>query len=125
MDDQTKALNSVAGQLTSFVSQIWLHQSYQAWLNFIVLSVLYLTIILVINRFWVATAIFGTVMTVFAIADKIKVELRNEPIIPADLQFITGGNGGSIMSFTTKEDMILINSAVTGVIWLIAVCVVL
>ncbi|MGO5519477.1 LTA synthase family protein [Bifidobacterium thermophilum] len=125
VDDQTKALNSVAGQLTSFVSQIWLHQSYQAWLNFIVLSVLYLTIILVINRFWVATAVFGTLMTVFAIADKIKVELRNEPIIPADLQFITGGNGDSIMSFTTKKDMILINSAVTGVIWLIVVCVVL
>lgn len=125
VDDQTKALNSVAGQLTSFVSQIWLHQSYQAWLNFIVLGVLYLTFILVINRFWVATAIFGTLMTVFAIADKIKVELRNEPIIPADLQFITGGNGDSIMSFTTKKDMILINSAVTGVIWLIVVCVVL
>lgn len=125
VDDQTKALNSVAGQLTSFVSQIWLHQSYQAWLNFIVLSVLYLTIILVINRFWVATAVFGTLMTVFAIADKIKVELRNEPIIPADLQFITGGNGDSIMSFTTKKDMILINSAVTGVIWLIVVCVAL
>lgn len=125
VDDQTKALNSVAGQLTSFVSQSWLHQSYQAWLNFIVLGVLYLTIILVINRFWVATAIFGTLMTVFAIADKIKVELRNEPIIPADLQFITGGNGDSIMSFTTKKDMILINSAVTGVIWLIVVCVVL
>ena len=125
VDDQTKALNSVAGQLTSFVSQIWLHQSYQAWLNFIVLGVLYLTVILVINRFWVATAIFGTLMTVFAIADKIKVELRNEPIIPADLQFITGGNGDSIMSFITKKDMILINSAVTGVIWLIVVCVVL
>ena len=125
VDDQTKALNSVVGQLTSFVSQIWLHQSYQAWLNFIVLGVLYLTIILVINRFWVATAIFGTLMTVFAIANKIKVELRNEPIIPADLQFVTGGNGGSIMSFTTKKDMVLINSAVTGVIWLIAVCVVL
>ncbi|KFJ02287.1 phosphoglycerol transferase [Bifidobacterium thermacidophilum subsp. thermacidophilum] len=125
VDDQTKALNSVAGQLTSFVSQIWLHQSYQAWLNFIVLGVLYLTVILVINRFWVATAVFGALMTVFAIADKIKVELRNEPIIPADLQFITGGNGDSIMSFTTKKDMMLINSAVTGVIWLIVVCVVL
>ena len=125
VDDQTKALNSVAGQLTSFVSQIWLHQSYQAWLNFIVLGVLYLTFILVINRFWVATALFSTLMTVFAIADKIKIELRNEPIIPADLQFITGGNGGSIMSFTTKKDMILINSAITGVIWLIVVCVVL
>ncbi|KAB8297479.1 phosphoglycerol transferase [Bifidobacterium apri] len=125
VDDQTKALNSVAGQLTSFVSQIWLHHSYQAWLNFIVLGVLYLTFILVINRFWVATALFGTLMTVFAIANKIKVELRNEPIIPADLQFVTGGNGGSIMSFTTKKDMVLINSAVTGVIWLIVVCVVL
>ena len=125
VDDQTKVLNSVVGQLTSFVSQIWLHQSYQAWLNFIVLGVLYLTFILVINRFWVATALFGTLMTVFAIANKIKVELRNEPIIPADLQFVTGGNGGSIMSFTTKKDMVLINSAVTGVIWLIAVCVVL
>lgn len=125
VDDQTKALNSVAGQLTSFVSQIWLHQSYQAWLNFIVLGVLYLTVILVVNRFWVATALFGTLMTVFAIADKIKIELRNEPIIPADLQFITGGNGDSIMSFTTKKDMILINSAVTRVIWLIVVCVAL
>lgn len=81
IDALTYVSQSVMGQTVNFFSKIFLNNQYQALLNLIVLSFIYLTIVLIINRFWIATAIFGTVMTVFAIANHIKILTRNEPII--------------------------------------------
>ena len=63
---------------------------------------MYLVVVTFLNRFWVATAIFGTVMVVFSIANRFKYLLRNEPIIPADLSFISSGNTGEIVSFIPR-----------------------
>ena len=103
------------GQTVNFFSKIFLNNQYQALLNLIVLSFIYLTIVLIINRFWIATAIFGTVMTVFAIANHIKILTRNEPIIPADLNFVSGGTTKQLFSFIPKSCESLVNNAVTGV----------
>lgn len=51
VDENTRAANSIIGQLTSFVTQIWLHHQYQFVLNYLILAVVYAIIILVINRF--------------------------------------------------------------------------
>lgn len=125
IDDTTRVLQSVIGRTTKFVSQIWIDHQYQALLNFIVLGVIYLTLVLILNRFWVASAIFGTVMTVFAVANHIKIESRNEPVIPADLNFITGGNAGELTSFIPKSSQALVDGAVTGVICFVAICIVM
>ena len=125
IDDTTRVLQSVIGRTTKFVSQIWIDHQYQALLNFIVLGVIYLTLVLILNRFWVASAIFGTVMTVFAVANHIKIESRNEPVIPADLNFITGGNAGELTSFIPKSSQTLVDGAVTGVIYFVAICIVM
>lgn len=125
IDDTTRVLQSVIGRTTKFVSQIWIDHQYQALLNFIVLGVIYLTLVLILNRFWVASAIFGTVMTVFAVANHIKIESRNEPVIPADLNFITGGNAGELTSFIPNSGQVLVDGAVASVICFVAICIVM
>lgn len=125
VDDTTRILGSVSGQLTRFVSQMWLEGDWRFLLNFVALGLIYLTIIAVLNRFWISTALFGSIMVIFAIANKFKVEARNEPIIPADMNFISGGNTGELMSFIPTNGMHLVNTAITGLMWFIGVCIVL
>ena len=83
VDSTTKILNSVNGRVTRFVTQMWLEEDKLNWLlNFLALGMVYLVLVFVINRFWVATAVFAITMSVYAVANSIKVILRNEPILP-------------------------------------------
>ncbi|MDR4222832.1 LTA synthase family protein, partial [Priestia megaterium] len=119
VDDTTRIMQSVAGQLTKFVSQMWLEQKYIFLVNFVGLGLVYLALIFITNRFWIATIIFGTVMTTYGVANSIKVQLRNEPIIPADLTFVSGGDTGSIMSFVPETSEALVQGAIHVVIWFV------
>ena len=92
VSETTKILKSVAGQVTKFVSQMYLEQKYQFLLSLFTLAVIYLVFIFVTNRFWIATLLFGILFTVYGTANSVKMGLRNEPIIPADLSFVTGGD---------------------------------
>ena len=117
IDETTKVLQSVGGQVTRFVSQMWLEQKNVCLVSFMGLALIYLALIFVTNRFWIATLVFGVALTAFGVANSIKVQLRNEPIIPADLTFISGGDTGSIMSFVPKSSQTFVNGAITFVIW--------
>nr|WP_238567664.1 LTA synthase family protein [Bifidobacterium stellenboschense] len=132
VDDTTKALNSVNGQLTRFVAQMWLSGDGTDdtiklnWLlNFCALGMIYLVLVFVLNRFWVATAVFAIVMSVYAVANSIKMDLRNEPIIPSDLSFIFSGNGGEIASFIPEDSQPLVDGTITMLVWLTVICLVL
>lgn len=117
IDETTKVLQSVGGQVTRFISQMWLEQKNVCLVSFMGLALIYLAVIFVTNRFWIATLVFGVALTAFGVANSIKVQLRNEPIIPADLTFISGGDTGSIMSFVPKSSQTFVNGAITFVIW--------
>ena len=125
ISEAVKQASSIVGQLAHFISQIWFDKNYIFLLNLIILAVAYLTLIFIINRFWIATAIFSTVMTVYAVANHIKIESRNEPVLPADLNFITGGNTGQLASFIPQSSQGLVNTAVSGVIWLVVICIIM
>ncbi|NEG70334.1 LTA synthase family protein [Bifidobacterium choloepi] len=96
-------------------------------LNFIALALVYLVIATLINRFWISTAVFGTLMSVLALANKIKIGLRNEPVIPSDLMMM--GSGGevsdSIMSFIPEDAEAMIGVAVKRLVVFVAICLVL
>lgn len=125
ISEAVRQASSIVGQLSHFISQIWSDKNYIFLLNLIILAVVYLTLIFIINRFWIATAIFSTVMTVYAVANHIKIESRNEPVLPADLNFITGGNTGQLASFIPQSSQGLVNTAVSGVIWLVVICIIM
>ena len=125
ISEAVRQTSSIVGQLSHFISQIWSDKNYIFLLNLIIFAVVYLTLIFIINRFWIATAIFGTFMTVYAVANHIKIESRNEPVLPADLNFITGGNTGQLASFIPQSSQGLVNTAVSGVIWLVVICIIM
>ena len=52
IDDTTRVLQSVIGRTTKFVSQIWIDHQYQALLNFIVLGVIYLSLVFTADCAW-------------------------------------------------------------------------
>ena len=58
VSEAVKQASSIVGQLAHFISQIWFDKNYIFLLNLIILAVAYLTLIFIINRFWIATAIF-------------------------------------------------------------------
>ena len=126
VDSTTKILNSVNGQLTRFVTQMWLEEDKLNWLlNFLALGMVYLVLVFVINRFWVATAVFAITMSVYAVANSIKIILRNEPILPSDLSFLSSGNGGEITSFIPKSSQALVDGTITMLILLTGICLIL
>lgn len=98
------------------------------YLNMIGLALIYALLVTCINRFWVGTALFGTLVMVFSVATRIKVTMRNEPVIPSDLGILTGNGGGGageVASFITEESQPLVNAAVTLLIWFAAICIML
>lgn len=123
VDDYTKAVQSVVGQLTSFVSDVWLRNDWTFVLNFLVIGLIYFVVVSLLNRFWVATAIVGTVLFAFSVANYCKVQLRNEPILPADLSFVSGGNTGEIVSFIPPDQIPLVHGALTTLLWFAGICV--
>lgn len=126
VDNTTKILNSVKGQLTKFVSQMWLEEDKLNWLlNFLALGMIYLVLVFVLNRFWVATAVFSIMMGVYAVANSIKVDLRNEPILPSDLSFIFSGNGGEIASYIPENSLALVHGTIKALILLTIICLAL
>ena len=121
-----KLVQGSVGQLTEYVTNMWLTDHQHIFiLNFVGLALIYLALIFVINRFWIATLIFGSAITAFGVANKIKISVRNEPIIPADFTFVSGGNAGNIMSFVPEDSQSFVNAAINVVIWFAVICVIL
>lgn len=102
--------------------------SASCYLNMIALVLIYLFLVTLVNRFWVGTALFGAFVMVFAVATKIKITMRSEPIIPSDLGFLSGGGGGGagdVASFVTDDSRPLVNTAIAWLVWFVVICVIL
>ena len=80
-------------------------------LNMIMVGLIYLVLLMLFNRFWVATPILMGVAIVIAVIERFKVEIRYEAILPSDLNFL-GSNTGNLMSFMPSNAPIMIAVAV-------------
>lgn len=125
IDPETMFNDSLRGQLLHFVTQMWTDHDFKFLLNFMVLSLIFIVLLLIINRFWICVAIFSSVIIVYAIANHFKVQLRNEPIIPADLNFISGGNTKQIVSFIPPNGISIAIGGVCGLVAIILFCILL
>ena len=115
-------LQQVTGDAYHYLS------SASCYLNMIPLVLIYLLLVTLVNRFWVGTALFGAFVMVFAVATKIKITMRSEPIIPSDLGFLSGGGGGGagdVASFVTDDSRPLVNTAIAWLVWFVVICVIL
>lgn len=67
-------------------------------LNMLLIGVIYLILLMITNRFWIATPILLAAALVIAVIEHFKVTIRYEAILPSDLSFL-GSNTGNLMSF--------------------------
>ncbi|MDD6461449.1 MAG: sulfatase-like hydrolase/transferase, partial [Bifidobacteriaceae bacterium] len=96
-----------------------------AWLNVVLLAGMFLFLIFAINRFWIAAWSFITIITVYAVANSIKVEQRNSTIVPSDLNFLSSGDGGKLMSFVPDSYQGIINHDIRMLVLLLIAVIVL
>lgn len=109
-------------QITKFVTQIWLKEQYIFLLNYGILALLFLCLILLFNNFWIASIIYIVFFGVLGVANYFKVQLRSEPVIPTDFNFI--GNAGEISSFIPADGYSLIFTVVRILLVSFVVCMV-
>lgn len=84
--------------------------------NLVPLTLVYLILVTVLNRFWAASGIFMALSYAVAVANKCKITARNEPIIPSDLGFVTGGGGaGNVAGFVEGSMKTLVDRGIKAV----------
>ena len=82
-----------------FVSKMWAKGNFVFVLNLLLIGALYLALLMLFNRFWIATPVLLAVAIIVGVIEHFKVSIRYEAILPSDLGFL-GSNTGNLMSFT-------------------------
>ena len=92
-----------------FVSKMWAKGNFVFVLNLLLIGALYLALLMLFNRFWIATPVLLAVAIIVGVIEHFKVSIRYEAILPSDLGFL-GSNTGNLMSFTPGAHWIILGA---------------
>lgn len=81
-----------------FVSKMWTDGNFVFVLNVILVALLYLMLLMLLNRFWASSIMMLAAGIIVAVIEHFKIEIRYEAILPADLGFL-GSNTGNMLTF--------------------------
>ena len=115
-------LSSPLNGLGDLVSKMWLKLNFVLLLNMIMVGIVYLVLLMLCNRFWIATPVLIAIATVIAVIERFKVEIRYEAILPSDLNFL-GSNTGNLMSFMPSNAPLVIGVAAAAFVVFVALIV--
>lgn len=104
-----------------FVSKMWTDLNFVAVLNLLLCGIVYLILLMISNRFWVATPIYLALATIIAVIEHFKITIRYEAVIPSDLSFLKS-DAGNLMSFMPSGAQWTILGAVAGFLVLLGLC---
>ncbi|MDF7641055.1 LTA synthase family protein [Bifidobacterium sp. ESL0784] len=97
-DTRVKLASPLTG-VWGMISKMWQNGNFVFVLNLLLLGLIYLAVIMVFNRFWIATPVMFVSIIFIAVVEHFKVSVRYETILPSDLSFVSNGDAGSLMSF--------------------------
>lgn len=92
-------------------------------LNIALLALFYLSLIFILNRFWIASALYSSIIIIWMIANRIMVSLRHEAVTPNDLSTGLTVGGSHMSSFIAGDNKVLVNTGVSLVITALFVCI--
>lgn len=104
-----------------FVSKMWTDLNFVAVLNLLLCGIVYLILLMISNRFWVATPIYLALAIIIAVVEHFKITIRYEAVIPSDLSFLKS-DAGNLMSFMPSGAQWTILGAVAGFLVLLGLC---
>ena len=104
-----------------FVSKMWTDLNFVAVLNLLLCGIVYLILLMISNRFWVATPMYLALAIIIAVVEHFKITIRYEAVIPSDLSFLKS-DAGNLMSFMPSGAQWTILGAVAGFLVLLGLC---
>jgi phosphoglycerol transferase MdoB-like AlkP superfamily enzyme len=116
------ALPEPLAGLWDFIVKMWTQQRYVFVLNLALLALVYLAVLFLINRFWVATPVVMTAWMIFSLVERFKVQSRYEALLPTDFDFLNS-NAGDIATFLPSGSTGIIINVTIGMLVFIALCV--
>lgn len=108
----------------SFIAQIFIGK-FMAINNVFLVAPVYLVLLMVFNQFWIASGTLLSVATVISVIERFKLESRSETVIPSDLNFLSGGNAGNLMSWIPDDGVQILIGAVVFIVAIIAAMMIL
>lgn len=113
--------SSLSASAWNIISKMWLKLNFVFVLNILILALIYGILLIIINRFWITSAILISASIIVSVIEYMKVNVRYETILPADLNFLKS-NTGNIASFLPDNANAVIFSSIVAVLitWVIA-----
>ena len=115
-------LSSPLVGLGDLIVKMFTKANFVLALNMILVGVIYMVLLMLINRFWIATPVLLAVAIVIAVIEHFKIGIRYEAILPSDLGFL-GSNTGNLMSFVPAGWQWVVLGAVAVFAAVVALCV--
>ena len=104
-----------------FVTKMWTDLNFVAVLNLLICGIVYLILLMICNRFWVATPIYLAIAIIIAVVEHFKIVIRYEAVLPSDLSFLKSDTG-NLMSFMPAGAHWIILGAAAGFLVLLGLC---
>ena len=115
-------LSSPLVGLGDLIVKMFTKANFVLVLNMILVGVIYMVLLMLFNRFWIATPVLLAVAIVIAVIEHFKIGIRYEAILPSDLGFL-GSNTGNLMSFVPAGWQWVVLGAVAVFAAVVALCV--
>lgn len=90
---RSQVLNGLIDNITRMFSNIWENLNFVFVLNLLIFAVIYGLIIILTNRFWLTSMVLLSLCIIISIIEYMKIFVRNEAILPADLNFLQSDTG--------------------------------
>ncbi|MFU0518189.1 LTA synthase family protein [Gardnerella vaginalis] len=107
--------SSLSASAWNIISKMWISLNFVFVLNLLIVALIYGILLMVINRFWITTLILITLSVIISVIEYMKVNVRYETILPADLNFLKS-NTGNIASFLPDNAIAVIVCAIIAVL---------
>lgn len=108
--DGDALLTAWSRNVFALVKKMWEQLNFILLLNLLLVALLYVILIMLTNRFWMATLVLFIVALFISVINLMKVGVRGETIQPADFNFL-GSDAGNITSFLPRNAGIIIGTA--------------
>lgn len=102
--------SAMSGGRWGLITKTWKELNFVIVLSALVVAMIYGLILLISNRFWISSAIILSVSLLIAVIEYMKVNVRYETILPADLNFLKS-NTGNVASFLPDNAPMVIGVA--------------
>lgn len=115
-----QVFEAVQENMSRMFTGIWERLDFILLLNFFIAASIYALLLILTNRFWITSMILISVSVIISIIEYIKISVRNEAILPADLNFLQSDTG-NISTFLPPNAGRIVCYAIVALILLIII----